>query len=91
MYMIKRDNIQSNTIQHNNTGDKLFFPKKTELPQVGFEPTTLCSPECSRPSALPLSYRGSSDGRAQIYKYNTIQGKAKHLNNLYYTGYLYSV
>ena len=39
-YMIKRDNIQSNTIQHNNTQDKLFFPKKNELPQVGF---ALCS------------------------------------------------
>ena len=39
-------NKQSNTIQYNTTQRhprQLFFPKKNELPQVGFEPTTLCS------------------------------------------------
>ena len=29
--------------QYNNTRDNSFFPKKNELPQVGFKPTTLCS------------------------------------------------
>ena len=49
----------------------LFFKKKNELPQVGFRThDTLLS----RPSALPLSYRGSSDGRARN---NTTQYKAK--------------
>ena len=43
-YMIKRDNIQSNTIQHNNTRDKLFFSKEKWAASGGIlEPTTLCS------------------------------------------------
>ena len=32
---------QYNTTQQHPR--QLFFPKKNELPQVGFEPTTLCS------------------------------------------------
>ena len=50
MYMMNTgDNKQSNTIQHNTTTPETTpFPKKNELPQVGFEPTTLCSlDECS--------------------------------------------
>ena len=43
MYIHVHDQRRQHTIQHNNTRDKLFFPKKNELPQVGFEPTTLCS------------------------------------------------
>ena len=36
---------------------------KNELPQVGFEPTTLCTPDrCS----YQLSYQGSPAGRVQI-------------------------
>ena len=61
--------IQHNTTQYNSTRDNSFFPKKNELPQVRFEPTTLW---LSRLSALPLSYRGSSDGRACIYMYTGI-------------------
>ena len=37
--------------------------KMKELPQVGFEPTTLCTPDrCS----YQLSYQGSPAGRVQI-------------------------
>ena len=82
IYMIKRDNIQSNTIQHSNTRDKLFFPKKNELPQVGFEPTTLCSLEpdtlFSRPTRQ-LRWQGSN---LQIQN-NTRQSKASQQPVLY--------
>ena len=48
MYIVHvelRDNKakQYNTTQYNNTRDKSFFPKKNELPQVGFGTMTLCS------------------------------------------------
>ena len=62
---------QNKAIQHNTIQQHPRQLMKNELPQVGFEPTTLLS----RLSALPLSYRGSSDCRARISKYNTIQCK----------------
>ena len=53
---------------------KSFFPKKNWLPQVGFEPTTLCSLD------RVLSHRGSSVDMGRISYTNTKQGKANHLN-----------
>ena len=53
-YMIKKRNNKAT--QYNNTGDNSFFPKKNELPQVGFEPTTLCSlDKCS--TCMPVTPR----------------------------------
>ena len=74
----QRTRQQSNTIQHNSTTPETtpFFLKK-KLPQVGLEPTTLCSlDECSNHII-----------------YNTIQCKARCLNTcIYYsTGSQYSV
>ena len=63
-------------IVHDNTSDERKTEIQTpeanenELPQVGFEPTTLCTPDrCS----YQLSYQGSPAGRVQI----------KHLIHLY--------
>ena len=45
--LTRQQTKQYNTTQHNNTRDNNLFSKK-KLPQVGLEPTTLCSlDECS--------------------------------------------
>ena len=54
---------------------KSFFPKKNWLPQVGFEPTTLCSLDRV---LCQLSHRGSSVDMGRISYTNTKQGKANH-------------
>ena len=56
---------------------KSFFPKKNWLPQVGFEPTTLCSLDRV---LCQLSHRGSSVDMGRISYTNTKQVKANHLN-----------
>ena len=52
---------------------KSFFPKKNWLPQVGFEPTTLCSLDRV---LCQLSHRGSSVDMGRISYTNTKQGKS---------------
>ena len=45
--LTRQQTKQHNTTQHNDTRDNNLFSKK-KLPQVGLEPTTLCSlDECS--------------------------------------------
>ena len=71
VYTVHDEHTRQQTQQHNDTRDNSF---EIELPQVGFEPTTLCSlHECSA-TELP-SYLGSSGGRGSI------QHKARCLNN----------
>ena len=83
-YMIKRDNIQSNTIQHNNTRDKLFFSKEKWAASGGIRThDTLFS----RPSATEAAQM------AGLKSTNTTQYKAKQSvsTTCINTGYLYSV
>ena len=46
----------NNTAKQHNTPKAVTFPKKTELPRVGFEPTTLRTLDRT---LYQLSYRGS--------------------------------
>ena len=58
----KQDQTNNEAAKQHSTPKVVAFPKKNELPRVGFEPTTLHS----RQSALPWSYQDCSAGWAQI-------------------------
>ena len=81
IYMINNKTCTCTTNQHNTTIQqhqrKLLFPKKHELPQVGFKPTTICSlDECSATELLrQLKWQG-----AEIT--NTTPDKAKGKGHL---------
>ena len=81
MYMINQTSRRLNKAkQIKSTRLRKSFFKKNWLPQVGFEPTTLCSPDRV---LCQLSHRGSSVDMGRISYTNTKQGKANHLNLMY--------
>ena len=80
VYMIKRDNKQSNTIQYNTTTPETTLFSKEKWAASGGIRThdTLLS----RPSALPLSYRGNSIHVRYAKAYTWISLNIYYLLNL---------
>ena len=54
---------EASKVKQHSTPKVVIFPKKNELPRVGFEPKTLHTLDRA---LYQLSYRGNSSGWAQI-------------------------